>query len=154
MSRFYRKGKTKFWVLPAVANPQVGPTRAEWTAGTRLTDIAAVSGFNLNDSTVATPDLDSKFVTSVAGDTTVSDPSITFWDDDEDTTNRDVLAKGTRQFIAYAPYGDVPGKRCELWDITSLGVNDQIDLSAAAQFMVGFSVNEEPVQDAVIPAAA
>lgn len=153
MSRFYRKGKTKYVACPAIANPTVGPTRAELTAGTPLTDIAAISGFNLTGSTVPTPDLDSRFVSSVAGDDTVSDPSITFWDDDATTAIRDVLAKDTRQFIVYLPYGDVPGKRCEVWDVTSLGVNDQVDLSAAAQFMVGFSVNEVPVQDAVVPAA-
>lgn len=153
MTRFYRKGKTKFFALPAVANPSTGPTRVEITAGTPLTDIAAVSGFSLTGSTVPTPDLDSRFVTSVAGDDTVENPSITFWDDDDETEIRDVLAKDTELFIVYMPYGDVPTKRCEVWQVTSLGVNDQIDLSAAGQFMVGFSVNEVPEQNAVIPAA-
>jgi hypothetical protein len=32
------------------------------------------------------------------------------------------------------------------------GVNDQIDLSTYAQFMVGFSVPEPPEQNAIIPA--
>ncbi|MCZ2837137.1 phage tail tube protein [Modestobacter sp. VKM Ac-2985] len=154
MSRFNRKKTTKFIACPLVADPLTGPSRAEMAAGTPLTDIAAVTGFSLTGSTMPTPDLDSRFVSSVPGDDTVSDPSITFWDDDEATVIRDVLAKDTQLFIVYLPYGDVPGKRCEVWDVACLGVNDQIDLSTAAQFMVGFSVNEEPVQNAVVPPAA
>lgn len=154
MSRFYRKARTKYFALPAVADPKTGPTRVEIDAGTPLTDIAAISGFSLTGSTVPTPDLDSRFVSSVPGDDTVENPSITFWDDDTATEIRDVLAKDTELFIVYMPYGDVPAKRCEVWQVTSLGVNDQVDLSAAAQFMVGFSVNEVPEQNAVVPAAA
>jgi hypothetical protein len=152
MSRFYRKQRTKYYALPVVVG--TSPTRAEITAGTPLTDIAAISGFNLTGSTVPTPDLDTRFVSSVPGDDTVDNPSITFWDDDESTVIRDVLAKDTEICIVYMPYGDVPTKRCEVWRTTSLGVNDQVDLSAAAQFMVGFSVDEVPSQSSVIPAAA
>jgi hypothetical protein len=151
MSRFYRKGKTRYIACPVVVGSS--PTRAEITAGTPLTDIAAISGFNLTGSTVPTPDLDARFVSSVPGDDTVDNPSITFWDDDASTVIRDVLAKNTQLCIVYLPYGDVPTKRCEVWRVTSLGVNDQIDLSAAGQFMVGFSVNEVPSQNSVIPAA-
>lgn len=153
MGRYYPRGKTQYHALPAVADPDAGPTRPELDAGTRLTDIASVSGFTLNNSPAPTPDLDSKFTSSVPGEDTAETPSFTFWDDDDDTTIRDVLAKDTSLFIVRMPYGDVPGKRCEVWDVTSTGVNDGTDMGTPGQFMVGFSVNETPVQDAVIPAA-
>jgi hypothetical protein len=152
MSRFFRRGVTVFYALPAVAAPETGPTRAEITAGTHLSGIAAIGGFSISNSPVATPDLDSRFTTSVPGEDTAADSSLTFWDDDTDTETRDVLAKDTELYIVYMPYGDVAGKRCEVWNVTSTGVNDQIDLSAAGQFQVGFSVNEVPNQSATIPA--
>jgi hypothetical protein len=153
MGKFYRRGTTRFYALPAVANPAVGPTRPELTAGTWLRRIATVGGFSISNSPVPTPDLDARFTTSVPGEDTAENPSLTFWDDPQDTTNRDVLAKDTDLYIVYMPYGDVPGERCEVWDVRSTGVNDQIDLAAAGQFQVGFSVNEVPNQNAIIPAA-
>lgn len=153
MPKFFRRGVTEFHALLALAAPQTGPTRVELTAGTRLNRIATVSGFSITNSPVPTPDLDNSFTTSVPGEDSAADSSLTFWDDDEDTATRDVLAKGTDLFIVYMPYGDVPGARCEVWNVRSTGVNDQIDLSAAGQFLVGFSVNEVPNQNAIIPAA-
>lgn len=150
MGKFYRKKRTKYIACPVIANPKA-PTRAELTAGTPLGRIASVSGFTLSGATVATPDLDDNFVSNVPGDDTVSESSFTFWDDDEDSSIRDVLAKGTELFIVYLPTGDEPAKRCEVWHVTSLGVNDQVDLSAAAQFQVQFSVEERPEQNAVVP---
>lgn len=150
MSRFFRRGVTRFYALPAVAGSS--PTRAEINAGTRLTGIASVNGFSLQNSPVPTPDLDNRFTPSVPGEDTTADSSLTFWDDDTDTTTRDVLAKDTDLYVIYMPYGDVPGKRCEKWHVKSTGVNDQIDLGAAGQFQVGFSINDVPNQNAVIPA--
>lgn len=152
MSRFFRRGVTRFYALPAVASLATGATRAEITAGTRLLSIASVNGFSLSGSTTPTPDLDSRFDATVAGADTAGDSSLTFWDDDTVTTNRDVLAKDSELYIVYMPYGDVPGKRHEVWHVSSLGVNDQIDLSAAGQFQVGFAILEPPNQNAVIPA--
>lgn len=152
MARYFVRGKTQFHALPAVANPAVGPTRAEITAGTRLTNIASYTGFKLSNSPVTTPDLDSRFDSTVPGVDSADNPSLTFWDDDADTVIRDVLAKDTQFFIYKMPLGDVPGKRCELWDVTSTGVNDGDDMSAAGQFTVGFSVNDVPNQDAIVPA--
>lgn len=150
MARFFRRGVTVFYALPAVVGSS--PTRAEITAGTKLTGIAAIAGFAISNSPVATPDLDARFTTSVPGEDTAPTSELTFWDEDNDTTNRDVLAKDTEVFVIYMPYGDVPGKRCEVWDVTSTGVNDAIDLGAAGQFKVGFSVNAVPNQAGTIPA--
>lgn len=152
MARYFPRGKTQYHALPAVANPAVGPTRPEIDAGTRLMGIASISGFTLSNAPSPTPDLDDTFDSSVPGVDTAADSSLTFWDDDVDTEQRDVLAKDTALFICKMPLGDVAGKRCELWDVTSTGVNDGTDLSAAGQFMVGFSMNSRPNQNAVIPA--
>src|SRR4051812_48243941 len=154
MARFFRRGVTRFYALPTIANPQTGPTRAEIAAGTWLKGIATVNGFSISNSPVTTPDLDSRFDSTVPGVDSAADSSLVFWDDDTDTETRDVLAKDTQFFMVYMPYGDVATKRCEVWDVTSTGVNDQIDLAAAGQFQVGFSVNEPPNQSAVLPAAA
>lgn len=152
MTRFYRRGVTKFVACPSVAIPGA-PSRAELTAGVVLTGIADVKGFSITNAPVKTPDLDSRFTSSVPGEDSAADCSLTFWDDKTTSpASRTTLAKDTNLVLVYMPYGDVPTKRCETWSVTSTGVNDQVDMSAAGQFLVGFSVNTPPTQNAVIPA--
>lgn len=152
---FYRRGVTKFVAAPAVAT-LTAPARAEIAAGTVLTGITGVSGFQISNSPVDTPDLDSRFTSNVPGEDKAGTCALTFKDkrDTESSDIRDALAKDTELFIIYMPYGDVPGQRCEVWPATSTGVNDKIDMSSAAEFEVGFAIPEPPEQNAVIPAAS
>lgn len=153
MARFFRRGVTKFVFLPTAAAPAT-PTRSEITAGTVLKGIAAVSGFSISNSPVPTPDLDSRFTASVPGEDTTDASSLTFWDDNGVTpvAARTTLAKDTIGYLLYMPYGDVPTRRMEVWQVQSTGVNDQIDLSAAGQFQVGLTPLVPPIQNSVVPA--
>lgn len=161
MARFFRRGKEKWVFAPAVANP-AAPTRAEINAGTVLTapgdtaaaGISAVAGFAISNAPIAVPDAATTFDKSIPGIDSAEASSITFYDDDASTTKRTALAKGTAGFIIRMPYGDVAGKRCAVWQVRTTGVNDDANLVAAegATFGVGFSVEAEPNQNAVVPA--
>jgi hypothetical protein len=150
---FYRKGVTKFIACPAVAN-LAAPTRAELTAGTVLTGITGISGFQIANSPVDTPTLDSQFTSNVPGEDKAGSCSLNFEDkrNSESTSIRAALAKGTNMTIVYMPYGDVPTQRCEAWPATSTGVNDVVDMTKAAEYQVGFAIPSPPQQNAVIPA--
>ncbi|WP_157936925.1 phage tail tube protein [Geodermatophilus chilensis] len=160
MSRAIRRGIERWLVSPAAPANPAAPTRAEITASTVITEsIAAVNGFALTNSPVTTPDMGSRFDKTVAGIDSAGDSSLNMWDEilqgaATGDPARDVLAKDSELTIYRMPYGDVPGKRMEVWQVTSTGVNDQIDLSAAGQYQVGFSIREVPEQNAVVPAAA
>jgi hypothetical protein len=98
----------------------------------------------------------SRFDKTVPGIDSAGDSSLNMWDEilkggTEDEA-RDVLAKDSELTIIRMPYGNIAAKRCETWQVTSTGVNDQVDLSAAGQYQVGFSIREVPEQNAVIPA--
>lgn len=150
---FFRRGVTKFVACPSVADLSA-PTRAEITAGTVLTGVTAISGFQITNSPIDTPDLDSPFTSNVPGEDKAGTSSLTFKDkhNAESQGIRDVLAKGTNQTIVYMPYGDIPGDRCECWPTTSTGVNDVIDMTKNAEFLAGFATPDVPNQNAVIPA--
>ena len=156
MGRAIRRGVENGYACPVVVN-MAAPTRPEITAGTEITEsIASISGFALTNSPVTTPDLGSRFDKTVAGIDSAGDSSLTMWDEvvvgaDSNDAARDVLAKDTALFFVRMPYGNVAGKRCEVWAVTSTGVNDQVDLSAAGQYLVGFSITEVPEQNAVVP---
>lgn len=152
MARFFRRGVSAIKFLPAVAG--TSPTRAEITAGTNLTaQVAGIGGFALSNAPIATPDLASGFDSQIDGPDTTDASTLTFYDDDSASTIRSALAKGTAGFVVLFPYGDVPGKRLEVWPAKSTGVNDQWGLdAAAAQFQVGFAVTAKPTQNGTTPA--
>jgi hypothetical protein len=151
MARYFRRGVSKIKFLPAVAG--TSPTRPEITAGTDLSPaVAAINGFQFNNSPIAVPDLATNFDAQIAGPDAAGDSSINFYDDDATTTIRAAVAKGTAGFVVLFPYGDVATKRCEVWPATSTGVNDEWSLDAtAAQFQVGFAITAKPTQNAVVP---
>ena len=151
MARYFRRGVSKVKWAPAVAG--TSPTRPEITAGVDLSpSISAINGFQFSNSPIATPDLSDNFDSQITGPDTAGDSSLNFYDDDTSTTVRTTLAKGTAGCVLLMPLGDVATKRCEVWRVTSLGVNDEWSMDAtAAQFQIQFAVNQRPTQSAVIP---
>jgi hypothetical protein len=158
MSRSIPRGQSRWFACRDIVNP-AAPTRAELTAGLEITQsIAAIGGFALTNSPVPTPDLGSRRDSKVPGTDNVGDLSLNLWDEIARGTTtsdpaRDALAKDTELYLVIMPYGDVPGRRCEVWQVTSTGVNDQRDMSAAMQYQIGFADGDVLEQDAVIPAA-
>lgn len=151
--RFFRRGKSKIYVCPLVAGDS--PTTAEITAGTDISgSIAAIAGFGLTNSPIATPDLGTAFNSQIEGEDAVADSSFTLYDDDSEAgeTLRTLLAKGTEVVIVLMPYGHIAAKRCEKWPVKSTGFNDTWSMdAAAAQAVVGFAISKTPVQDGIIP---
>lgn len=149
MARFFRRGVSKVYYLPAVAAPSTGPTNAEITAGSELTnDIAEISGFQLQNSPIATPDLQSTFTKTIVGEDTTDTSTMTFYDTDGSATHRTTLAKGTAGFICLMPYGTAATKRIETWPIRSTGVNDEWTVgNDPARFIVGFAITDVPSQN-------
>lgn len=159
MPRYFRRGKSKIRFATAVAgyNAAAGtgsPSRTEITGSTDLTpQIAEVSGFSFSNSPIAVPDLNSTFTSTIAGEDTAEDSSLTFYDDDVSTTLRTLLVKGTKGFILLFPYGDVTGRRAEVWPIESTGVADEWSAgNDPARFTVAFGITSPPSLSAVIPA--
>lgn len=152
--RFFRRGKSKIWVCPTVAG--ASPTSTELTAGTDISGyIAAINGFGLTNSPIATPDLGTSFNSQIEGEDTIADSSLGVYDDDTDDALRTLLAKGTEVCLVLMPYGNVPAKRCEVWKVKSTGFNDQWGMdAAAAQATVSFAVTATPNQAGTVPAAA
>lgn len=151
--RFFRRGKSKIWVTPTVAG--TNPTLAEITAGTDISgSVAGISGFGITNSPIVTPDLGTAFNSQIEGEDAVADSSLTLYDDDASEVVRDLLAKGTTTCVLLMPYGNVTGKRLEVWRTRVTGFNDQWSLDAsAAQALASFAILSQPNQDGSVPAA-
>lgn len=154
MPRFSRRGKSKIHFVPTIADPSA-PTRIEIDAGTHLTpEIAAVAGFSFSNSPIPTPDLDTTFTTTIPGEDTAADSSLTFYDDDTTggSTIRTAMVKGTTGYIVLMPVGDVASERCEVWPVESTGVADEWTAgNDPARFTVSFGITAVPELDVSIP---
>lgn len=151
MARFFRRGTTKIAYLPAIASLDA-PTSGEVAAGTDLTGaIADTAGWDFSNTPITTPDLSTTFDTQIGGPDSAGTPTMTFYDD-QTTTIRAALAKGTAGFILRQPYGSATTKRAEVFPIKTTAVNDAYTLgNEAAKFIVGFAVTAVPHLAAAMP---
>lgn len=148
--KFFRPGVTKVYFCPSVAG--TNPTTGELNAGVDVTpDLNDITNVSVAATLLDTPDYQTGFVSKVTGPDTIGDPTLTYWDRDNSTTNRTTLAKGTAGFLVLMPYGRVTGKRCEVYPVQSSGCNDQYARDTPAQFQVVLAVTAQPTQTAVLP---
>jgi hypothetical protein len=154
MARYFRRadGQTRWYFLTAIANI-AAPSAAEINAGIALaTRIAEISGFMYKNEPIETPDLSTAFVTTIGGEDKAEDSGLKFYDDDTNMALWNALAKGTTGYMVINPYARVGGTKCRVWQVVSLGPNDEYTLDAnAAHIMVDFSVASRPNLDSAFP---
>lgn len=153
--RYIMPGVSKVFYLPTVADPTTGPTRAEITAGTDLSnEIAAISGFSSTANMVDVPDLKSRFTRQIPGRLSAEASSITFYADRGGDDVSAVLPRDTAGFIYFMDGGDVPGDKSDLFPISVVSNSKPRQLENAVVRVVSVSVTDVPYEGLVIPAAA
>lgn len=152
MARFFRRGITKIYFLPAVSNP-AAPSSGEISAGTDLSaKIAAITGFQLSNTPIVTPDLVTTFDPQIPGVDAAANSDLTFYSDDTADTVKTTLSKGTAGFLLFMLRGAGTGKPAETWPVTvTQNAEEYVLTNDAAKYMVGFSVTSRPTQGAVLP---
>ena len=148
MARFMRRGKAKAFFLPTVASPTTAPTSAEVTAGTDLTaKIADMSGWLLEASKIDTPDLSSRFVSSIPGEQSVKDSSLTFYGDDAASVDaiKTALAVDTIGYAYFMHSGQAVGKPADLFPVRVMSVGNEYSVGTdPARYMIGFAITAPP----------
>jgi hypothetical protein len=152
------------WVFVPTIAAQAAPTVAEIGAGTEITGVlTAVTGFSYTGTKVETPDLGTRFNTSVAGRFTAEDSTIEFYKgDDADDVERDVedlLPDGTAGYIVRFPpvEGAKPAVaaalKCAVWPVTVMANSENAPAPAEpAKFTVSFSIPRAPTKVATVAA--
>jgi hypothetical protein len=155
VARFVRRGKAKFYFLPTVAAAATTgiPTGTEVTAGTDLTGrIADASGWQLESSPVDTPDMGSRFVSSIPGETSVAASSFTFYADD--ATGADALKTALPVdqlgFIYACHSGRTVGKTADLFPIRVSSIGNEYSVgNDPARFVINFAITGQPFIDII-----
>lgn len=154
MSRFIRRGVTKVRYSPTIAD-RSSVLRSEITASTDLTPhIAEITGWALEGSMVAVPDMSSTFEKSIPGTDSAADSSLSFYEDDTTDVIETLLPKGAEGNVLLMRKGDKPTTKS--MDVFATKITSRSAAYSAgndpARFDVRFSITEEPELDTTIPA--
>ncbi|GAA0695050.1 hypothetical protein GCM10010193_57210 [Kitasatospora atroaurantiaca] len=158
--RFMRRGITRIYFLKTIAAPTNVPTRAELTTGPGSTDLSKqvsdVEGWSLENSPIETPDLGSKFSTSIPGEDKAASSSLTFYEDLVSEAVETLLSKDVTGYVVILRKGDVPASKS--MDIFPVRVGSRAPSYSTgtepAKFKVSFAITDVPTLDAAVPAAS
>jgi hypothetical protein len=150
---FILRGIARVYIVPAVI-VLTAPTRAEINAGTNVTSsVAGISGFAIENQIREVAPVGATFVEQSTGVNKVSGPcSLVLYEKKTTTTLRTAVAVGTGGFVILVPYGDVTGRRCEVWPTKVASLVPPWDFAGASVFRVVFAIRAAPTQNAVLPA--
>ncbi len=152
-SRFFRPSITKCYWVPTIANINA-PTRLELNAGTDLSkDIADIAGWMVSGQAIATPDLNSRFVSSIPGLTNADESSITYYEGEDGEDARTLMPRDEIGNVVWLDGGDVAGRLMDVFPVRVLSVGKIRSMGAeAGRFTTQYSISSEPAENVVIPA--
>lgn len=108
MSLFFRRGQSAAFWVPSIASTTAGPTAAEVTAGTDLSQaITAMVGFTTTLNRINTPVMSQKEETQTDGPQTLGDATITLLDDDGVSSSGSTARVAAHTALAEAAAGYV-----------------------------------------------
>lgn len=154
ITKYTARGSSAACWLPACANI-ASPTRAEINAGTDLSgQVADASGWSVSSSQIETPDLATRYTSTIPGVISADDSSLTMYADLEGVDAGVLMARDTVGFIAWFDGGDVPGNKCRIFPVTVSSVSHQtsVDGSAADTLMFSYAITSEPAENVTVPA--
>lgn len=155
--RFIRRGVSEILFSPTLPADLQNPTRAELDAAESLTDeVADVAGFQLENQSVATPDLGSTFETSIPGTDQAQNSSLTLYEDEDGDEYETMLPKGQTGVIYLLRKGDKPGSNSlDVFPVRVASKSSPFTTgNDAARFVVAFSITAEPALDRTVPAGS
>ena len=152
--RYRALGNLHFVFIPTIAATNMTPTRAEINAGDDITSqVAEWEGFTTTSEKIDTPDLISTFVSSIPGQQTADDSSITLYDDLAGSPLIDIFPRDTTGYMLLMDQGDTPTRRMDVYPVQVASLQRVRALDAATMLRVALTITRAPAEGVVIPAA-
>lgn len=148
MANYYRRGTSMVHWETTMADTTT-PSTTNDVDNDITGDIADMSGWEFNNNPIATPSLASTFTTTITGPDDAGSPSMDLYDNDANTTTKDLLAKGNAGYVILSPNvaGSAPvaTERADVFTVTVASNNSNWTLAAeAATYTVTFVVTAVP----------
>ena len=140
-----------YWVL-TIANI-AAPTRAELNAGTNLAnDIASVTGFTVEGTTLDAPDQGHKFTAQVSHRINAGDSSLACYASNNSVDVCGLIHRDDVGYIVMLDEGDVAGRKMDIYPVKCKSVSKPRDNEAVPVITVAFAITSTPQVDVTIPA--
>lgn len=153
-TRYFLPGTTAVLLLPTVANIATGPTRLELSGGLDISEeIAAITGWSISGSTVATPDLGKRFTPQVNGRLAAAESGFTCWADKTGDDIRKELTVDQKTYVVFLDGGDVPGSPMDTYESVVMSVGKVREIEGAGRVDARFSIRNY-AENLVVPAAS
>jgi len=155
-TRYFNRGITKCYFLPTIANYTSGPTRQELDAGTDLSgEIAEIEGWSVEGETIDTPDLATRYTSTIPGSINAEESSLTFYASSEGDDVRTLLPRDTEGYIVWLDGGDVENRKMDVYPVRVVSQSKARSLDdEAATITVTFAITAEPAENLTVPASA
>ena len=149
--RYVPPGTRKIYWVTTIAT-YTSPSRAELNAGIDLSaEVADVTGFTINSTTVPTPDLSSRFASEIPGPITAPSSSLIFYASSTSSDVRTVLPRDTTGFVVLLWEGDVTGQRMDVFPAKVTASAPDGNMQNPERINVAFSITKIPAANVVIP---
>lgn len=151
-TRFFRPGITKVSWIVSISNKNA-PTRGELNAGLDLSqDVADIAGWMVSGAKIDTPDLNSRFVSSIPGLIQADESSITYYTSPVGTDVRSLMPRDTDGFVVWLDGGDVTGRKMDVFPVRVLSVGKERKMGTEpARLTIQYAVTSIPAEDVTIP---
>ena len=154
ITKYTSRGATRIVWCTTVANP-AAITRSEINAGTDLsTQVADASGWSVSSSQIETPDLDSRYTSTIPGIITADDSTLVMYMDREGVDARTLMARDTVGFLVIMDGGDVAANKCDVFPVTVSSVSKMRSVAGdnADTMTFSYAITSQPSENVAVPA--
>lgn len=152
--RYTARGSTKIYWVPSIAN-RAAPTRVELNAGTDLSpQIADASGWSVSSEQIDTPDLATRYTSTIPGSISAEESSLTLYASKDGVDARSLMPRDAAGHIVVLHGGDVQGNKMDVYPTTVSSVSKQIQVGGgeADTVVISYAITAEPSENLTIPA--
>lgn len=154
ITKYTSQGATKVYWVPTISNT-ASPTRSELNAGTDLSgQLMDASGWSVTSEQIETPDLATRYTSTIAGKITAEESTLTMYADLEGDDARDLMPRDETGYIVWMDGGDVASNKMDVFTVTVSSVSKQrsVDGSDADTLVFSFAITAEPRENVTVPA--
>lgn len=155
ITKYTSRGSTKYYWLPTVADPSA-PTRDELDDGTDLSrQIADASGWSVSSTMIDTPDLESRYTSTIPGVINAEESTLVMYMDREGVDARALMPRDESGYIGIMDGGDIAANKFDLYPVTVTSVSKARSVGGgeADRLTFTYAITSEPTENIAVPAA-